>query len=62
MSEHNSKHPAVKIASIVGGIIFVTVLMLAILAKEQLAIVGWIVIPLVIMGIALAKIASNNKE
>jgi len=63
MSEHNSKHPAVKIASIVGGIIFVTVLMLAILAKEQLAaIVGWIVIPLAIMGIALAGIASKNKE
>jgi hypothetical protein len=62
MSEHNSKHPAVKIASIVGGIIFVTVLMLAILAKEQLAIVGWIVIPLAIMGIALAGFASKNKE
>jgi hypothetical protein len=62
MSEHKSEHPAVKIASVVGGIIFVTVLMLAILAKEQLAIVGWIVIPLAIMGIALAGFASKKKE
>ena len=63
MSEHKSEHPAVKIASIVGGIIFLTVLMLAILAKEQLAaIVGWIVIPLAIRGIALAGFASKKKE
>jgi hypothetical protein len=36
--------------------------MLAIFAKEQLSIVGWIVIPLVIMGIALAAIASRKTE
>lgn len=62
MTEKKTEHPAVKIAGVVGGIIFVTVLMLAILAKEHLSIVGWIVIPLVIMGIALAGIASRKEE
>ena len=63
MPEKKTEHPAVKIASIVGGIIFVIVLMLAILAREQLSMAGWVVIPLAIMGIALGSIASrNNKE
>jgi len=62
MSEGKSDHPAVKIASVIGGIIFVIVLMLAIFAKEQLSVVGWIVIPLAIMGIALAGFASKKKE
>jgi len=62
MSEKKSDHPAVKIASVIGGIIFVIVVMLAILAKEQLAIVGWIVIPLAVMGIALAAFASKKKD
>jgi len=62
MSTGKHEHPAVKIASVVGGIIFVTVLMLAILAKEQLSIVGWIVIPLAIMGLGLARFASKDKE
>ena len=62
MSEKRPEHPAVKIAAIVGGIVFVTVLMLAILAKEHLSIVGWIAVPLAIMGVALALIASKSKD
>jgi Zn-dependent protease len=62
MSEGKPEHPAVKIASVVGGIVFVIVLMLAVLAKEQLSVVGWIVIPLAIMAIALAGFASMKKE
>ena len=61
MEEKNTSHPAVKIASIIGGIVFVIVLMMAVLAKEYLPVVGWVVIPLVVMGIALAWIASRNK-
>ncbi len=61
MSEKKSENPTVKIASVIGGIIFVIVLMLAMFAKDQLPIVGWIVIPLAVMGVALG-IASKNKE
>ena len=62
MTREKPENPAVKIASIVGGIIFVIVLMLAIFAKEQLAIVGWIVIPLAVMGVGLAVVASRKRE
>ena len=61
MSEKKPEHPAVKIASVIGGIVFVIVLMLAILAKEHLSIVGWIVIPLAIMGMVLGGIASKSR-
>ena len=62
MSEKKPEHPAVKIAGAVGAFIFITVLMLAVLVPEQLSIVGWIVIPLAIMGIALAWFASKKQE
>ena len=62
MSERKPDHPAVKIASVLGGIILVIVLMIAILAKEYLPMVGWIVIPLAIMGIVLGALASRNRE
>lgn len=61
MSEQKPDHPAVKIASIIGGIIFVIVLMFLILAKEHLPLMGWVVIPLAIMGIVLGGIASRNR-
>ncbi len=62
MSEKKSEQPAVKIASIIGGIVFVIVLMMAVLAKEYLPVVGWIVVPLVVMGILLGWIASKGKD
>ncbi|MGF1761222.1 hypothetical protein L4D76_25525 [Photobacterium sagamiensis] len=62
MSEKKPEHPAVKIAGTVGAFIFITVLMLAVLVPEQLSIVGWIVIPLAIMGIALAWFSSKKQE
>ena len=61
MSEKKPEHPAVKIASVIGGIVCVIVLMLAILAKEHLSIVGWIVIPLAIMGMVLGGIALKSR-
>ena len=62
MPEGKPEHPAVKIASVVGGIILVIVLMIAILAKEYLPMVGWIVIPLAIMGIVLGGMASRKRD
>jgi hypothetical protein len=61
MSERKSEHPAVKIASVIGGIVLVIVLMMVILAKEYLPMVGWVVIPLASMGVVLGWIASRNK-
>lgn len=62
MSEKKPEHPAILIAGAVGAFVFTTVLMLAVLAPEHLSIVGWIVIPLAIMGVALTWIASKKKE
>jgi len=61
MPEGKPEHPAVKVASVVGGIILVIVLMIAILAKEYLPMVGWVVIPLAVMGIVLGVIASRHR-
>jgi hypothetical protein len=60
MPEKKPEHPAVKIAGAIGAFVFIIVLMLIVLAPEHLSMVGWIVIPLVIMGIALAWIASKT--
>jgi hypothetical protein len=62
MSEKKPEHPAVKIASIIGGIIFAIVLMMAVLAKEYLPVIGWVVVPLVVMGIVLGAIVSRKPE
>ena len=62
MSGKKPEHPAVKIASVIGGIVLVIVLMMAILAREYLPVVGWIVIPLALMGVALGSIASKSKD
>jgi len=62
MSDSKPEHPAVKIAGLVGGIVFASVLMVLVFAKEHLAHVGWIVIPLVVMAIALAGIASKKND
>jgi len=62
MSEKKLEHPAVKIASVIGGIVLVIVLMVAILAREYLPLIGWVVIPLAAMGVALGWIASKGKD
>jgi hypothetical protein len=59
MAEKKPEHPAVKIAGAVGAFIFITVLMLAVLVPEQLSIVGWIVVPLAAMAVALGWVASR---
>ena len=60
MPEKKPEHPAVKIAGAIGAFIFIIVLMLIVLAPEHLSMAGWIVIPLVVMGIALGLIASKQ--
>jgi len=61
MSERKNGHPAVRIASVIGGIAFVTVLMSAILAKEYLSVAGWIVVSLVVMGIAFGGMTETSR-
>jgi preprotein translocase subunit SecG len=41
MSEKKPEHPAVKIAGVVGTFIFITVLVLAVVAREHRSNVGW---------------------
>ena len=60
MSERKNGHSAVRIASVIGRIAFVTVLMSAILAKEYLSVAGWIVVSLVIMGIACGGMTETS--
>ena len=62
MAESKPEHPAVKNATVIGGVIFVTVVMVVFFAKEHLAHVGWIVVPLVVMAIALAGMASKKSD
>ena len=60
MTEKKPEHPAVKIAGAISAFVFITVIVLAVLVPDQLSIVGWIVIPLTLMGVALAWVASKN--
>ena len=62
MSEEKVSNPAVQIAVTRGGIIFVSVLMFLIFASHHIMQVGWVVIPLVVMGIAMAAIATKKTE
>lgn len=62
MSDKKPEHPAVKIAGVLGTFIFLIVLMLAVLAPDHLSVIGWIVIPLALMGVALTWIASRKDE
>ena len=62
MSEKKVNNPVVQIAVTLGGIIFVGVLMFLIFASHHINHVGWVVIPLVVMGIAMAAIAIRKKD
>lgn len=61
MSEEKVNNPVVQIAVTLGGFIFVSVLMFLIFASHHIMHVGWVVIPLVVMGIAMAAIATKMK-
>ena len=61
MSE-KSNNPVVQIAVTLGGFIFVSVLMFLIFASHHIMHVGWVVIPLVVMGIAMAAMATKKTE
>jgi hypothetical protein len=62
MAAKKPEHPAVKIAGVICTFIFIIVLLLAVLVPEHLSIVGWIVVPMTLMGIALAGFASKKNE
>jgi drug/metabolite transporter (DMT)-like permease len=55
----NQKHPSVAIAAIISGVSLVIVVIIAILARNQLSIAAWIVAALAVMGMGLGYFASN---
>ena len=59
MKEHK-KDTIVGVAGVVGGISLCIVAILAIFAKDQLAVAPWIVAALAIMGIGLGYFASRK--
>jgi hypothetical protein len=61
MAEKKPEHPTVKIAGAVSVFIFLSVLMLAVLVPERIAVIGWVVVPMAAMGVALGWIASRNR-
>ncbi len=61
MEENRQSEALVKIVGIVGGICLVCVLVLAIVAEEQLPVIGWIIVPMVVMSIVLGAVVWNAK-
>ena len=55
-------NPVVGIASVIGGISLCIVVMVAIFAKDQLAVAAWIVAALAIMGLGLGFFASRGSK
>jgi len=55
-------NPVVGIASVIGGISLCIVIMVAIFAKDQLAVAAWIVAALAIMGLGLGFFASRGSK
>ena len=55
----NQKHPSVAIAAIISGVSLVIVVIIAILARDQLSIAAWIVAALAVMGIGLGYFAAG---
>lgn len=55
-------NPVVGIASVIGGISLCIVVIIAVLAKDQLSVAAWIVAVLAIMGICLGFFASRMSK
>ena len=61
MDEDKQQSPAVAVVGIVGGISLSVVVIFAILARSQMAIAGWIVSVLALMGVIVAPLAGRRK-
>ena len=55
-------HPVVAIAGIIGGISLAIVVMIAVLARDQLWVAAWIVAALAVMGIGLGYFAAKSPK
>lgn len=55
-------NPFVGIAGVIGGISIVIVVVIAVLAKDQLSVAAWIVAALAIMGMGLGFFASKGSK
>lgn len=61
MAENNSKNPAVTVVGIVAGVSLVIVLFFAIFARHDMAIAGWIITVLAVMGAIVAPLAGRRQ-
>ncbi len=57
--DDKQKHPSVAIAAIIGGVSLAIVVIIAVLARDQLSIAAWIVAALAVMGIGLGYFAAT---
>ncbi len=55
----NQKHPSVAIAAIIGGVSLAIVVIIAVIARDQLSIAAWNVAVLAVIGIGLGYFTSN---
>ena len=61
MDGDKQQSPAVAVVGIVGGISLAIVVIFAIFARSQMAIAGWIVAMLALMGVIVAPLAGRRK-
>ena len=61
MDGDKQQSPAVAVVGIVGGISLAVVVIFAIFARSQMAIAGWIVSMLALMGVIVAPLAGRRK-
>jgi hypothetical protein len=55
-------NPVVRIASVLGGVSLAIVVIIAVLARDQLSIAPWIVWALAAMGIGLGFVATRSSN
>ena len=61
MDSDGRHSPAVAVVGIVGGISLSIVVIFAIFARDQMAVAGWMVSVLALMGVIVAPLAGRRK-
>ena len=61
MEGDKGQSPAVAVVGIVGGISLAVVAIFAIFVRDQMAVAGWIVTVLALMGVIVAPLAGRRK-
>jgi hypothetical protein len=60
MDDNKQQSPAVAVVGIVGGISLAIVVIFAIFARNEMAVAGWIVSMLALMGVIVAPLAGRR--